>query len=124
MAIIKHYVKSSGITYIYESISYWDKEKKQSRSKRTLLGKLDPETGEMIPTRKRAKKEELETAARAKAALEEALLKNAKLELELKLQQARLKELECENEKLVSELSNLSKKSEECNCLASSRKSK
>lgn len=31
--------------------TYWDKTKKQSRSRRKLIGKLDPETGEMIPTR-------------------------------------------------------------------------
>jgi len=26
--------KRSGITYAYQSVSYWDKEKQQSRSKR------------------------------------------------------------------------------------------
>ena len=30
--------------------SYYDKEKKCSRAKRTLIGKIDPDTGEMIPT--------------------------------------------------------------------------
>ena len=39
-------------SYFYESESYWDKEKKQPRSKRTLIGKLDEETGEIIPTGK------------------------------------------------------------------------
>lgn len=43
--------KKSGITYVYESESYWDKEKKQPRNKRKLIGKIDPETGEIIPTR-------------------------------------------------------------------------
>ena len=33
MAIIKQHDKRSGITYAYESISYWDKEKKQPRSR-------------------------------------------------------------------------------------------
>ena len=50
MAIIKQFDKRSGITYIYDSKSYYDKEKKCSRAKRTLIGKLDPETGEIIPT--------------------------------------------------------------------------
>ena len=50
MAIIKQLDKRSGITYVYDSKSYYDKEKKCSRSKRTLIGKLDPETGEIIPT--------------------------------------------------------------------------
>ena len=50
MAIIKQFDKRSGITYVYDSKSYYDKEKKCSRAKRTLIGKIDPDTGEMIPT--------------------------------------------------------------------------
>ena len=50
IAIIKQFDKRSGITYVYDSKSYYDKEKKCSRAKRTLIGKLDPETGEIIPT--------------------------------------------------------------------------
>lgn len=50
MAIIKQFDKRSGITYVYDSRSYYDKEKKCSRAKRTLIGKLDSETGEIIPT--------------------------------------------------------------------------
>ena len=54
--IIKHTDKRSGITYAYESVSYWDKEKKMSRSKRKLIGRVDPETGEIIPTDGRCRK--------------------------------------------------------------------
>ena len=50
MAIITQYDKRSGITYVYDSKAFYDKEKKQSRAKRTLIGKIDPNTGEMIPT--------------------------------------------------------------------------
>ena len=49
-SIIKKYNKQTGVTYVYESESYWDKEKKQPRSRRKLIGKLDPETGEIVPT--------------------------------------------------------------------------
>ena len=38
-----------GQTYLYRSTSYWDKEKKQSRSKKVYLGKKDPSTGKLIP---------------------------------------------------------------------------
>jgi len=55
MAIIRHKDKRSGITYIYESKAYWDKEKKQSRSTRTLIGRLDTETGQIVPTDGRGK---------------------------------------------------------------------
>lgn len=48
--IIKSLDKRTGITYVYESTSYWDKEKKQPRSKRVLIGKVDPKTGETVPT--------------------------------------------------------------------------
>ena len=59
MAIIKQYHKDTDTTYVYESTSYWDAEKGQSRSKRRVIGKIDPVTGEIIPTGKRgrAKKE-------------------------------------------------------------------
>lgn len=50
MSIVHLYNKKTGTTYVYESISYYDKEKKQSRPKRKLIGKLDPETGEIVPT--------------------------------------------------------------------------
>ena len=40
--------KQTGIKYAYESISYWDKDKKQARSKRKYIGRVDPETGEII----------------------------------------------------------------------------
>lgn len=58
MAIIKQLDKRTGITYVYESKSFWDKEKHQSRATRTLIGKIDPETGEMIPTDGRHRKAE------------------------------------------------------------------
>ena len=56
MAIIKQYHKDTDTTYVYDSQSYWDAEKGQSRSRRKLLGKLDPETGEIIPTGQRGRK--------------------------------------------------------------------
>lgn len=55
MAIIQQYHKDTNTTYVYESESYWDPEKKQSRSRRKCIGKIDPETGEMIPTGKRGR---------------------------------------------------------------------
>ena len=50
MALIKYFDKRVGITYVYESESYYDKEKHQSRSRRKLVGKIDPQTGEVVPT--------------------------------------------------------------------------
>ncbi len=41
MAVIFQTDKRSGITYAYEATYWWDREKKQSRSKRTLIGRVD-----------------------------------------------------------------------------------
>ena len=55
-AIVYQTDKRSGITYAYESVSFWDREKQQSRSKRTLIGRVDTKTGEIIPTDGRGRK--------------------------------------------------------------------
>ncbi|MBO6298377.1 MAG: hypothetical protein J6N53_05975 [Lachnospiraceae bacterium] len=62
MAYIKQYHKDTDTTYVYESESYWDPEKKQARSRRKVVGKLDPVTGEIIPTGKRGRKKKDVTA--------------------------------------------------------------
>lgn len=49
MVIIHQKDKRSGITYAYESISFWDKEKHQSRAHRKLIGRVSA-SGEIIPT--------------------------------------------------------------------------
>ncbi len=57
-AIVYQTDKRSGITYAYHSVSYWDKEKKQSRARRTLIGRVDKETGEIVPTDGRNRKKQ------------------------------------------------------------------
>lgn len=56
MSIVKLKDKRSGTIYVYESESYWDKEKKQPRSRRKLIGKWDEATGEIVPTGKSGRK--------------------------------------------------------------------
>lgn len=54
MKTVKSFNKNTGVTYVYEVLeNYWDKEKKQPRSKRRLIGKIDPETGEVVPTKRK-----------------------------------------------------------------------
>ena len=55
MAIVHVYNRARGVTYVYDSHSYWDKDLKQPRSTRKLIGKLDPVTGEIVPTGKRGR---------------------------------------------------------------------
>ena len=49
---VNHINKKTGITYVYESVSCWDKEKKQSRNKQMCIGKLDPVSGKLIPSKR------------------------------------------------------------------------
>jgi transposase len=51
MSIIYQTNKKTGITYAYSNKAYWDREKQQSRARRALLGKIDPDSGEIIPNR-------------------------------------------------------------------------
>jgi transposase len=44
--------KKTGITYVYESESYWDKQKKKSLNKRVCIGKIDPDSGIFIPSKR------------------------------------------------------------------------
>lgn len=56
MGIVYQTDKRSGITYAYENQSFWDPELKRSKSKRKLIGRVDPQTKEIIPTDGRCKK--------------------------------------------------------------------
>ena len=49
MERLVHHKKPNGTTYVYKIIDdYWSKEHKQMRNKQVYIGKLDPETGELI----------------------------------------------------------------------------
>ena len=51
--IIEQKVKQK--TYVYQVDSYWDKDKKQPRQRRTYLGRKDEITGEIVTTQKSSK---------------------------------------------------------------------
>jgi hypothetical protein len=65
---VNHLNTKTGVTYVYESVSHWDKEKQQSRSKQVCIGKIDPVTGEVIPSR-RLQAEPLTASVVAKCSL-------------------------------------------------------
>ena len=73
MSFSKSYNKQNGVTYVYEVVeNYWDKEKKQSRSKRKLIGKIDPVTGEIVPTSSRGRPKKSDDSADYKVLYEKA----------------------------------------------------
>ena len=107
MAIVKQYHKDTNTTYVYESKSYWDAEKGQSRSKRRVIGKIDPDTGEIIPTGKRGRTKKAKPALpeEASAAGDSTLPSDPgreqilQMELMISSLKARVSELEDENRK-------------------------
>ena len=122
MAIIKQFDKRTGITYAYESISYYVPELHQSRSKRRLIGRYNPETGEIVPTGKRGRPRKSETEThedaertpisrleventKAKQALIDAKRKNQELSSEVK----ELKRQIATTTKFVSEIASVVK---------------
>jgi transposase len=55
MSIVRQYDKRVGITYVYECKSFRDKDTKKPRSTRKLIGRVDPESGEIVQTDGRMK---------------------------------------------------------------------
>lgn len=66
---IQHLNKKTGVTYVYESVSRWDKEKQQARSTQVCIGKIDPATGAFVPSKRRAQNVAPETDCTATAAI-------------------------------------------------------
>lgn len=103
MAIVKYFNKNTGATYVYESESYWDKEKKQPRNHRKIIGKIDPVTGEIVPTGKkgRPKKEtdpgkESDELKRLQDQLNACQEELRETKLQMDLQSVKMKKLEAE----------------------------
>ncbi len=103
MSIVK-YKNQSGQVYAYEQTSYWDPVKQQSRPKRKCLGRVDPETGEIIKTENKSgrpkKKKEISETAENTAAIQE-------LKDELTAIRTENEELKAKNQKLEKELAEL-----------------
>lgn len=112
MAIIQQYHKDTDTTYVYESESYWVPELGQSRSRRKLLGKLDPVTGEIVPCGKRGpKKKSPETSEEQVSASEYTKLRGkyeqsqteaTKLRLSLTEMEKELSDLKKQNQRMAS----------------------
>jgi hypothetical protein len=103
MAIVKSKNKKTGITYVYESESYWDPEKKQPRNHRKLIGKIDDD-GNIIPTgsRGRKRKDEEPQDSREQKVTDE-------LESSLSYYQKRSREMETQNVLLQEQVRKLEK---------------
>ncbi|MCD7833633.1 MAG: septum formation initiator family protein [Lachnospiraceae bacterium] len=114
MALVKQYNRKTGTTYVYDSKSYWDPDKKQPRAKRKLIGKLDPDTGEIIPTGKHSSSKEKASSHDVDDLNETASVSVSNTYSRLKEQDAtigqlkdEIRELRKENETLKKEVSRM-----------------
>ncbi len=111
MAIIRQTNKKTGITYVIDSESYWDKEKQQPRSRRKIIGKIDPVTGDVVPTNRRQRRKntgtEQSTASAANGGFDEKNIADRTRILELEKQ---VLELQKEKASLLKELDLLAAK--------------
>ncbi len=78
MPIVHQENKKTGVVYVYESEPYWDKGKQQSRSRRKCIGRLDPVTKEVVPSKKYLAEKELE-ALKSQSPGKSPSLKSARL---------------------------------------------
>jgi len=80
--------KKTGVVYVYEATAVWDKEKKQPRNKQVCIGKIDPDTGEFVPSKrldpKQAAARDPEVTAISKVVGPELLLDSVTEKLELR----------------------------------------
>ncbi|MBR4175267.1 MAG: hypothetical protein IKR56_08010 [Lachnospiraceae bacterium] len=104
MTLVKYTNKKTGTVTLYESTSHYDPETKQSRPIRKYLGRVDPETGKLIPSTKRKKKEPASVAGQSTDDYMIALQEKIR-ECEQKNQ--RIKELEAEIARLRSSMSRI-----------------
>ncbi len=111
MAIIKQRNKKTGVVCVYESESYWDPEKKQPRSRRKLIGKIDQVTGEIVPTGRPGPKPKIKETS--PGITQKAKIENQKdqeimdLKMRLAEKNSEIKILKEENKKLKESLSKI-----------------
>lgn len=109
MAIVKQRDSRSGITYVYESISWYDKETKNARSKRHLIGRWDEEKGIVIPTDGRCKRNK-QIKPKEVLIKEQNAIKNDEYELLYKQAVSKIHALEDEIKILKQKISKLENK--------------
>lgn len=96
--------KKTGVTYAYESVSYWDKEKQQPRSKRQYIGRVDDETGEIIYKKD---KKSADTATQDNTDTSALLVEQEKLLAALKAENKELRKELSDAKKIISKIRSL-----------------
>ena len=93
MSIVLQHDSRANVTYTYHNTVIWDKVQKKSSTSRILIGKVDPETGEVVKTSGNRRKKQIDDKTidseiaefnkkvREKKNMEEALLSGNSLEI-------------------------------------------
>lgn len=111
MAIVKYTNPKSGVTYAYESTGRWNPETRRNEPIRTYLGRVDSETGNIIPTGgKRGRKRQTDTGKQVVPTAEDyenSVNALSETQAMLNKQLARIQQLEAENKALKAVLSEI-----------------
>ena len=111
MSLVRMHNKKNDVTYLYESISFWDKEMRKTRSVRRLVGKVDPETGNVILTSRRGRQagaaDEEEMPLTITQGESEARARIVELEAIIHKQQEKIWHLERQNVRLTKTLNDI-----------------
>ena len=59
MSVVLQHDSRVNVTYAYHNECIWDKASKKAGAKRTLIGRINPETGEIVPTSGTRRKNEI-----------------------------------------------------------------
>lgn len=117
MAIVHQRDGKTGTVYVYESKSTYYPELKQSRSKRRLIGKIDPVSGEMVACGKRGRPKKARPPDVSMEAedngTQELRKKLVEVSTENQRYQEQVRELRAENTNLRIELDRLRKRIEQ-----------
>lgn len=100
--IRKQYNSKTKTTYVYEVKSYWDSSTKMPRARTKLIGKVDPVTGETVPTGKRGRPKKEKSSDSVESGYVTTLGTDEILEIKNELLMTRQKNLQLESENNTS----------------------
>ena len=112
MSIVKSYSKANNTTYVYEQNMKWNPETKRPEGTRKLIGKIDPVTGEIVPTGKRGRKKKEKPEAEQSSSDSELMKMNQSLQIQVDSLRKQVTDLYRENDDLKKERNNLERKLE------------
>ena len=106
MTITRSYNKHTDTYYAYDTTYVWDEKTQKKVQKKRCIGKIDPETDEIIPTGKRGRPRRGKSPAKEPESRDHA--EYAKILSEVRVLCSRLKTAEASFEKLSSEFQSIS----------------